>query len=166
MGAWGLASDENDPTWDEACVGMERAQGLGPLDITNHRELVAYLREKNPNGFSAGLTIWLLKLGCGLHQEELQKCLNELQEEMNAESSPYGEEAKDARHDKIRGEIDMVTAAMSNSQGYAPDDFVVGVLGIPQVMFCKGDGTPWHAPIRRLEDGTLVPKDTSDEGGP
>lgn len=53
---------------------------------------------------------------------------------------------------------------MNNENGYAADEFLVGVLGIFQVSRRKGDGTPWHVPARRLEDGSLVAKDSSSEG--
>lgn len=112
MGAWGYASDENDLVWDEAGLGiMERQGGFGPMDLLNHEEAVGSIREDNPNGMSAGLVVFLLKLGCGCDKEELQKGLDELQEELkNSDTSPFGREgAKVERHAKIRAEIKMVT---------------------------------------------------------
>lgn len=157
MGAWGLASDENDDAWNAVGLGIEeRINGFSPLNITNHKMLVDTVRKENPGGFFAGVVVWLLKVGCVLSKQELEKGLKELQDELDGTTrSPYCDEDKEERNAKLRQEISMISAAME--KGYVPDQYLVGVLGIYQVRFNKGDGTPWHQPARRLDDGTLVP---------
>ena len=156
MGAWSVASDQNDSVWDSINCGFElRMQGLGPLDVMDHNALLEGVREANPRGFLAGTVVWLLKMGCGLKNEELQKALDEMNEEL-ASAEPRFPDDVEERKTVLHEEIEMVQSAMKNEKGYAADKYLVGVLGIFQVRMRKSDGTPWHAPARRDNDGKLV----------
>jgi hypothetical protein len=153
MGTWGLQSDENDGVWDGLGLGIEhRMQGLAPLQL-DHAAMMKQVNGDYPDKIPVGICIWLLKMGCGLKQDILRKCLADLQRELTGET-PYGD--KEDRRKVIRVEMVMVDAALANEDGYAPDESVKGVLGIGMAQFSLTNGKPWHTPVRRLEDGSLV----------
>ena len=157
MGAWGVASDQNDGVWDSVgCTIDQRMQGLSPLDVNDHDGLMSNVRQENPRGLSAGTVVWLLKMGCGLTKEELQHGLNELNAEFSSDQHMFPDNVEE-RNTVLRDEIDMISSAKKSDKGYAPDKYLVGVLGIFQVRMRKADGTAWQTPARRDENGKLVP---------
>ena len=74
MGAWGLGSDENDPTYDSVGFGIfERLQGVA-LTEEGKVSLTAELQAERPAALNEpGVVVLLIKLGCALDQKRCRK---------------------------------------------------------------------------------------------
>ena len=85
MGVWGLGTDENDATYD--AVGfdlMERVAGVSFVNPGQEdprlEKLPADLRKNKPHVFDQpGVVILLLKLGCAVEVEAIQKAQSALE---------------------------------------------------------------------------------------
>ena len=74
MGAWGLAIDETDWTFDAIGPGiMERMNHLlHPLALINHDQFVQEIYNDNDDNYvPVGVAIFRLKMGCALRQPTL-----------------------------------------------------------------------------------------------
>jgi hypothetical protein len=96
---------------DAAGFGIDaRTQGLSPLNIIDHRALVALLcNENKTHGLPAGAIIW---------------------GELNGESECMFPNDVEERQEKLRGEIAVVDAASTNENGWTADEHLVGAHGI------------------------------------
>ena len=85
MGVWGLGSDENDATYDAVGIDlMERVSGVSFVNPGQEdprlEKLPADLRKNKPQVFDQpGVVILLLKLGCAVEGEAIQKAQSALE---------------------------------------------------------------------------------------
>ena len=85
MGVWGLGSDENDATYDAVGIDlMERVSGVSFVNPGQEdprlEKLPADLRKNKPQVFDQpGVVILLLKLGCAVEVEAIQKAQSALE---------------------------------------------------------------------------------------
>lgn len=125
-------------------------------------DLVDFVGEGHSDGqlFSGGVVlVWILKkLGSALPKFDLQQGLTQLQEALrNATSNGDEDDKADPRVHHPRNAIRMLRGTLRMSSWL--------VVAIFQVSIVKKDGSPWHQPARRLEDGTLVPLDDAEDAG-
>ena len=128
MGAWGVASDENDWTWDAlGCGIMERASGVA-LTPADRIGIVKEIVEQEGSGAlnQVGLCVLLLKLGCTVPLENLYIVREELVNEIPGELFPYDVEERKV---EVENEIALIDAAVGNG-GTVPDDPPRGCRGI------------------------------------
>lgn len=135
MGAWGLASDENDKTFQK--IGFKAIQWatplLHPLSIPNHVEFMNLIYKASAadgDELTVGMAIFCLKMGCGLRKSTLQNVLVQLQKELDEKSIYSSYIDKKGRLEVVKYEIDMVKAAMKNKRGWTSDEYIVGVRGV------------------------------------
>ena len=129
MGAWGLGSDENDPTYDSVGFGIfERLQGVA-LTEEGKVSLPAELEAERPAALNEpGVVVLLIKLGCALDQDTIRGAISVLRAEHISEENSSGWSDFEGRKAVVLQEILLLEAALKNDNKLPGDP--IGVLGI------------------------------------
>ena len=135
MGAWGLGSDENDPTWDAVGLGiMERAEG-GNLLPDSALKIMQSVDEDLVS--DPGVAVLLLKLGCKVSEADLQSARGDLSTDLQSlRSDPTLSASPRAR--VIENEVAFIDSCIANG-GSAPGE-PPGARGITASFRQKGEG--------------------------